>query len=319
MRRSLLCTIVSVAVALAACTPAPTGEQANRQPDGQGAKTMDQPSTLEKVKQWAGPNASVSPYGDVAVPGMQLFTVSPAPPAGVAVHDYTPPRRGVAVQPSGAILEGKLAMQATLDAGASEPEDIARLALLFLHDTGDLVTSGDGASPPGYQGRIFVYWWRTSDMSRQLMKSQLDVGALSVTTEPGVARPDPIEQARTTLASGSQIVWRTAIGQLEALCADPRAVALLLETARTHADVPTRAKAAEAAGSCKSPDAIAPLAEVLAKDPAEQVRAAAATGLGAIGGERAAAALRAAQPGAKGDEVRRAIAFALTKIERGTP
>lgn len=318
MMRSLVWTI-AVAVAMAACTPAPTGEQANRQPDGQGAKTMNQPSTLEKVKQHAGPQATVTPWGDVSVPGMELFTVSPAPPAGVAVHDYTPPRRGVAVQRNGTIIEGKAAMQAALDAGVSEPEDIARLALIFLHDTGDLVTSGDGAAPPGYQGRIFVYWWRTSDMSRQLMKSQLDVGALSVTTEPGVARPDPIEQARATLASGSQIVWRTAIGQLAALCADPRAVALLVETARTHADAPTRAQAAEAAGSCKSADAIAPLAEVLAKDADEKVRAAAATGLGAIGGERAAAALRAAQPSAKGDDVRRAIAFALTKIERGTP
>jgi hypothetical protein len=321
MTRRMLCMVCLIAgMALTACAPAPSGEQANRRSDSKGARIVDQPSTLEKVKQWAGAGATVSPYEDVSVPGLALFTVTPAPPAGVAMHDYTPPRRGVAALRGGAtILTGKDAMQAAMDAGASEPEDIARLSLLFLHETGDLVTGGEGAAPPGFQGRIFVYHWRTSDMARQLMKSQLDLGALAVTTEPGAPRPDPIEEARATLASGSQIAWRTAIGQLQAQCADPRALALLLDTARTHADVPTRAAAAEAAGACKSPDAIAPLAELLAKDPAEPVRAAAATGLGAIGGERAAAALRAAQPDAKGDTVRRAIAWALGRIARGTP
>lgn len=321
MRRSIRCMVWMISgVALTACAPAPSGERVNRHSDAKGAKTVDQPSTLEKVKQWAGPGATVSPYEDVSVPGMELFSVRPAPPAGVVMHDYTPPRRGVAAQRGGAtIIEGKAAMQAAMDAGVSEPADIARLSLLFLHDGGELVTGGEGAAPPGFQGRLFVYYWRTSDMARQLMRSQLDLGALTVTTEPGVPRPDPVEQARAILASGSQTVWRTAIGQLETLCADARALALLLETARTHADAPTRAGAAEAAGTCKSPDAIAPLAQILESDPAEPVRAAAATGLGAIGGERAAAALRAAQPGAKADSVRRAIAFALGQIARGTP
>ena len=306
--------------ALTACAPAPSGERVSRHSDSTGAKTVDQPSTLEKVKQWAGAGATVSPYDDVSVAGMELFSVLPAPPAGVAVHDHTPPRRGVAAVRGGAIIvEGKDAMQAAMDAGVSEPEDIARLSLLFLHDGGDLVTGGDGAAPPGYQGRIFVYYWRTGDMARRLMKSQLDLGTFAVTTEPGVAQPDPVEQARAILASGSQTVWRTAIGQLATLCADARALALLLETARTHADAPTRAGAAEAAGACKSPDAIAPLAKVLESDPVESVRAAAATGLGAVGSEGAAAALRAAQPGAKGDTVRRAIAWALAAIARGTP
>jgi hypothetical protein len=320
MKRVMLCMVCMIwGVAVTACAPAPSGERANRHSDSKGAKIVDQPSTLDKVKQWAGAGATVSPYEDVSVPGMELFSVRPAPPEGVVMHDYTPPRRGVAVQRGGAILEGKAAMQAAMDAGVSAPEDTARLSLLFLHDGGDLVTGGDGAAPPGFQGRLFVYYWRTSDMARRLMKSQLDLGALTVTTEPGVPRPDPVEEARATLASGSQIVWRTAIGQLKALCADPRALALLLETARTHADAPTRAGAAEAAGACKSPDAIAPLAQLLEKDPVEPVRAAAATGLGAIGGERAAAALRAAQPGEKSEAVRRAIAFALGQIARGTP
>lgn len=320
MRRALLRGLSAIAgVALAACTPAPSGEQASRHNDHPGVKIVDQPSTLEKVKQWAGPGATVSPYEAVSVPGLALFAVTPAPPEGVAVSDYTPPRRGVAVQ-GGAILEGKAAMQAAVDAGASAPEDVARLALLFLHDGGDLVTGGDGAAPPGYQGRLLVYYWRTSDMGRQLMKSQLDPGALVVTTEPGAARPDPVAEARATLASGSQITWRTAIGQLQALCATEEAArALLVETARAHADAPTRAQAAEAAGACKSPDLVAPLGEILAGDPAEQVRAGAATGLGAIGGDRAAQALRAAQAGEESETVRRAIAFALGRIARGTP
>lgn len=320
MRRALLCTLSAISgVALMACKPAPSGEQAKRHNDHQGVKIVDQPSTLEKVKQWAGPGATVSPYESVSVPGLQLFAVTPAQPEGVVTSDYTPPRRGVAVQ-GNIILEGKAAMQAAMDAGASEPADLARLALLFLHDGGDLVTGGDGAVPPGYQGRLFVYYWRTSDMGRQLMRSQLDPGALTVTTEPGTARPDPVAEARATLASGSQIPWRTAIGQLETLCTtEERARSLLVETARTHADAPTRAQAAQAAGACKSPDVIAPLSAILASDPAEQVRAGAASGLGAIGGDRAAQALRAAQPGEKSDTVRRAIAFALGQIARGTP
>jgi hypothetical protein len=323
MRRSMVCMVVGAA--MSACAPASSGERPTPHSDDKGVKIVNQPSnqssTLDKVKQWAGPGATVSSYEDVKVPAMELFSVLAAPPAGVVQHDYTPPRRGVAAQRGGAtIVEGKAAMQAAMDAGMSAPEDIARLALLFLHDGGELVTGGEGAAPPGFQGRRFVYYWRTSDMGRQLMKSQLDLGALTVTTEPGVPRPDPVEEARATLASGSQIVWRTAIGQLKALCvADASARALLLDTARTHADAATRAQAAEAAGACKSPEAIAPLAEVLDKDPIESVRAAAAMGLGAIGGERAAAALEAAQPGAKGDTVRRAIAFALAQLARGTP
>ena len=320
MRRTLLTTLSAIAgVALAACTQAPSGELAKRNSDPQGVKIVDQPSTLEKVKQWAGPGATVSPYESVSVPGLQLFAVIPAPPEGVATSDYTPPRRGVAVQGS-AILEGKAAMQAVMSAGASEPADMARLALLFLHDGGDLVTGGDGATPPGYEGRLLVYYWRTSDMGRQLMKSRLDPGAVTVTTEPGGARPDPVAEARATLASGSQITWRTAIGQLAAVCiTEESARSLLIETARTHADAPTRAQAAEAVGACKSPDVIVPLGEILARDSAEKVRAGAATGLAAIGGERAAQALRAAQPGEKSDTVRRAIAFALGRIARGTP
>lgn len=316
MRYSLVSAILSVLVS--ACTPAPAGEQASRQGEGQGAKIMEQPSMREKVKQWAG-QATVSPYDNVTVAGIQLFTISPPPPAGVTTHDATPPRRGVAVQRNGDILEGKPAMQAVMDAGVSEPEAIARLALLFLHDTGELVTGGEGVVPPGYQGRMFVYYWRTSDMGRQLMKSQLDVAKLAVTTEPGVEELDLIEQARATLASDSEITWRTAIGQLKTLCAEPQALELLLETARTHTHTATRADAAEAVGACGSSDAIAPLANVLTNDPNEQVRAAAASGLGAIGGERAATALRAAQSSAQGDAVRRAIAFALKKIERPAP
>ncbi len=280
---------------------------------------MQQPASLERVEQWAGDGATVRPYEQLSVPGLEIFIVTTKPPEGVAVSDYTPPRRGVAVQGS-AIFEGQAAMEAVTDAGVSEPLEIAKLSLLFLHDGGDLVTEGEGVAAPGYQGRALVYFWRASDMGRQLMKSQLNTASFEVTSEPVGAGASPVADARATLASDSQIAWRGAIGQLRAVCAaDGEARALLLETARGHRDAATRAQAAEAAGACQSPEVIAPLGEVLRGDKDEQARAGAATGLGATGSERAAEVLKAAQGDEKSDSVRRAIAFALGQIERGAP
>ncbi|HEX7046614.1 MAG TPA: hypothetical protein VF275_03445 [Gammaproteobacteria bacterium] len=145
---------------------------------------MNQSTALEKVKQWANPDATVSTFEAVSVPGMSLFSFTPSPSDSVFMHDFTPPRWGVLIRhDDAAILSGKDGMKAALDAGVSDPEEIARLALLFLHDHGEFA---DDAEPPFFQRESLIYYWRRNDMNRQLMKAQLDRDALTVVIEPVV-------------------------------------------------------------------------------------------------------------------------------------
>jgi len=156
-------------------------EQASPDDHGKEAGSMKQSVTLEKVKRWVGDEATVSVYEGMAIPGISLFSYTPSPSASVFMHDFTPPRWGVLIRHDDVmILAGKDGLQAALDAGVSDPEQIARLALLFLHDHGEFAEEIE----PAYQGRFLIYYWRRNDMSRQLMKAFLDQDTLTVAIEP---------------------------------------------------------------------------------------------------------------------------------------
>lgn len=281
-------------------TPAPVGAE--------GGRTMDKraPSTWDKVREQAGPGVAVSHYEEVKVPGLELFVL--------AKEGRDPsPRRGVAV-PAGASawLEGKEAMRAAMDRGASDAATLARLSILLLQPDGDL----DTATAPALSGKALEYRYRSSQgMARNLYRATLDLGTLELHSEAADAAPDPVAEARQILSSGSQIVWRTAVQQLKGLCGgEPRALALLLETAAQHRDTATRAEAAEAAGACRSPAALGPLRKLLAGEGPDPVRIGAAAGLGLLGGKDAEAALREAGAGPGSPELKSAIGRALRRL-----
>lgn len=230
-----------------------TGEPTTAAPPAAMAKGKNM-STWERVKGWAGAEASVGHYEAVAVPGYELFWIDVSQP-----NDND---RGYAVAvPAGKdeFLTGKDALRALLATGLSRPADMAQLALAFLEHGGELLTGADseaaeqaGVSAPRQEADVLTYWYRKRGISSaELRRSTLHLDTLEVETtpvSPGVQ--DPVAEALKLLAGSNPNLHMIAVEMLVEGCDQPGAVEALDRTAKTHERAQTRELATKALRRC---------------------------------------------------------------------
>jgi hypothetical protein len=329
--RSILSLLAAVLLAGACSKASAPNNNPPPNPDTPppGAKSNAM-STLERVRQWAGPGNTVTSVSDITVDGLELFWIAESTPGA---HDLTR-GRGVAV-PAGAQswLAGKDAMRAALDRGVTDPALLAHLSMLLLeHGGAPIVDIGElpdhaqasarqaGVHAPRMQGNALEYWsYYRRTTQPELMRSRLDLGTLEVESksarELAMEASDPIDLARSWLASPDEHTRRRGIEQLVAHCGDPRAPRMLAETLTGHAQAKTRAEAAKMLAKCHDGGSVAALVRALDGDGDAEVRQWAASTLGALGGPAARAALEKAKAGDQDENVRLMAQMALAKLK----
>ena len=343
-RRALALVLAAASLSFA-CSKASSGHDATTtnpsDPANPGASKpavgTNAMHTLEQVKSWAGPDATVMPVEDIQLPGMSFFWIGTAKPGG-------PERgKGVAViDGADRWLEGKEAMRVVLDRKVSDPALLARLSLLLLEDGGTPITDlGDtqalpasavpearqaGVTPPQMRGagqnQVLEYWSYFRRLSRPgLMRSQLDLGTLQVTraslAEIQAQGTDPIAEAETWLSSPDTNTRRKGVEQLAANCGNARTGQALARVITGQAQTDTRALAAQLSKSCRGESTarvVEALVKALGTDASAEVRQWAASSLGEIGDASARAALEKAHASDADEGVRLMAQMAVKKL-----
>lgn len=335
------------AILSAACSKPSAGQEAittNRDEpakagEGRAATGDNAMHTLEQVKSWAGPDASVMPIEDIQIPGMHFFWIDETSPSG-------PERgKGIVVRDSAERwLEGDEAMRAVLSHAGENAALLARFSLLLLEDGGTpIVDLGDtkalpesatgearevGVMPPrlngAREGRTLEYWSYFRRLSRPgLMRSRLALATLDVTrssvTELRAESAEPIAEATAWLDSPDGNTRRKGIELLASSCSDAAAAQTLASAITGHSQVETRALAAQMSRRCEraheaTAGVVSALMQALETDASAEVRQWAASSLGDIGAGNAKAALRKAQTSDVDEGVRLMAQMALKKL-----
>lgn len=299
--------VALIALSTAACPSPRAADPAPAAPAAEatgGAMPSPAPDAFARVEAHAGPGAAVQRV-DAGLDGLELFRITRRPAGANAPEVGT----GAAVIAGrDGVLGAADAMRAVVErAGKSEPDRLARLALALL-----IPRSGTPEPGARLDGDALVFRWRVDGPGRGLMQTTLDLGTMKAQSGPAPTEVDAVAGAIAGLGDPSDMTRQAAITTLTDHCTDPRVAPALGEAMKTHADVATRAQAAEAAGRCREVP-VADLAALLGgADPA--VRIGAAAGLGHRGTSEAEQALRDAAPAQTDAAVKQAIGRAVKRI-----
>lgn len=328
--RNLECLVATIAtIALAGCSGRGAG---NAKLDGSGraadaavprkdASAMTTPdsatSTLERLQAWVGPNLGINPWADVQVPNVELFyAANSVEYRGIAVVEGAPDP-----------LTGKPALRAVRERGVTDAVQLGQVALLLLARgekpildprtaTTDLPEVRKLVRAPAIDGNTLVLW-STDPHGELLIRHQLDLTTLELTSQPGqalvTAQRDPIDVALQQLAGSSTTLYNGAIDALVAACKNPRAAKALGEVVAKHPHPQARGWAAFQTATCHDDRTVGVLIAALGKDADATVRKHAADALGKLGAKEARPALEKAQSDSDLD-VKGAAGRALKKL-----
>jgi len=254
-------------------------------------------SVLELVQRWAPQGSQVAP-AELTVPGLALFTVTDAKPAGDGEYSGGA-LVGVAGGVGGKILEGRELVQAA-SAGKPDRKVLAQVAMRVAQrdGEGDLLDRATSAeqrkakvTAPTIKGGTLVFWVSTTQPPRSLERGKLDLATGRFELEPVTASHGAaIDDAIAVLAGGVVSRYPSAIDTLVAACAEPKPRQVLLSMLSRHPRDRTRIAIGNALRKC-GPVAVDPLINQMEHDPSAMVRAEAAGALGRTGDSRARAAL----------------------------
>ncbi len=286
---------LAVLLCASACSDA-TGAVSQGKADRGGRKMAN---SLAAVQKWAGKDRNVSPYGGVAVSGIELFTVG----SKRAYPDMGPGQLVAVVHGNLPPLTGAQIVKAVLDAGVADPATLATVALGGQPPIVDLKADLGSAPPdqaklahpPAVQDHVLEAWFWSSGMAHQLSRVRVDLRTLAqqLVTANDLLRStqDPVDLAYDDLMKGN------AFGPADRLVAlsatQPRAVDALNDATAHAASADARAAAAQALTKAHNGKSVAALVGAL-KDGDAGVRKAAADSLGAIRDATARPALTAA-------------------------
>jgi len=260
-------------------------------------------TTIERLQAWAGPDLGINPWHDAKVAGVELYYAA-----------NTVEFRGVAVvvgppAPPFAPLVGADGFRACVAHGASDPAQLASLALLFFAAGGKPVVDGTAArqEAPEVQRLVrapaidhgILEFWGLDQRGELLVRNRLDLSSLHFESQAGqsivAAKQNPIDVAIQQLAGTSSLMYEGAIDMLVAACKDPRAAKVLDDVIAKHKNAEARRLAAFQSATCHGPNTVAVLIAALENDPEAPVRKQAADALGKLAAKPARAALERAQ------------------------
>jgi len=279
--------------------------------------------TQDRVQRAAGAGAAVIPLREVSLPKLELFWLSTRIPSdkdsgrGIAVVDGKLPW-----------LEGAKAMEVVF-ARTKDAAILARAAIVLLLSRGTLLVKPDDSpspltpaqraviTPPVLTATALEFWYFAGRPGT--FKVHVDLATWHVRKTPLQAQvqagQDPVELARQQLADPGLAVNQGGIDKLATLCAEPRAMAVLVDALATNPRAPTRARAAAALAKCKPAGAVPALSAALRKDAEVAVRKAAVEALGTLADPAARPALEHAAKADADTDVRSYAQWALGKLK----
>ena len=280
--------------------------------------------TQERVRRAAGAGATVIPWREALLPGIELFWLETKTASGKTDG------RGIAVV-DGKLpwLEGKKAMAAVVDAGVKDAPTLARAAIQLLLGRGTLLEKpGDSSAPlsaaqkaaitpPVLTANALEFWYFGGRAGTLKVHVDLATWTFQQTPLDAVvqAGQDPIDLAKKWLADPGLATNQQGIDKLVATCTDPRAPAVLFDALANNPRPPTRARAAAALTKCTPQGAVAALAAALGNDADASVRKAAIEALGTLADPTARPALEKAAKSDADTDVRSYAQWALGKLK----